>query len=239
MANPAHLMRRQSSRDLYAQRSFDRMELKELRGRLVSMENGHPSHRTHVMYGATNEAFEDTSPNRRSETPTSKASSVEVGDGGKPEGQQIERESWDSKLTFILATIGYAVGLGNVWRFPYLAQKNGGGAFLIPYFVMLAIEGIPIFYLELAIGQRLRKGAIGVWHQVSPYLGGIGISSAVVSFNVALYYNSIIAWCLFYFAQSFQSQLPWAECPKKYFANGSYITEPECTVSNNLKLYIR
>jgi SNF family Na+-dependent transporter len=66
---------------------------------------------------------------------------------------------------------------------------------------MLAIEGIPIFYLELAIGQRLRKGAIGVWNQVSPYLGGIGISSAVVSFNVALYYNTIIAWCLFYFVQ--------------------------------------
>lgn len=95
---------------------------------------------------------------------------------------------------------------------------------------MLAIEGIPIFYLELAIGQRLRKGAIGVWNQVivarctynairrnrilrpsdhircfltqvSPYMGGIGVSSAVVSFNVALYYNTIIAWCLFYFVQ--------------------------------------
>ncbi|CAG9794059.1 unnamed protein product [Diatraea saccharalis] len=237
MANTAHLMRRQSSRDLYAQRSIDRMEMKELRGRLVTMENGHPSHRTHVMYGATNEAFEDTSPNRRSsETPTSKASSVEDRGIAKPEGGELERESWDSKLTFLLATVGYAVGLGNVWRFPYLAQKNGGGAFLIPYFVMLAIEGIPIFYLELAIGQRLRKGAIGVWHQVSPYLGGIGISSAVVSFNVALYYNSIIAWCLFYFAQSFQAELPWSECPKKYFANGSYITEPECEV-NFILLY--
>lgn len=75
------------------------------------------------------------------------------------------------------------------------------GAFLIPYFIMLCIEGIPIFYLELAIGQRLRKGAIGVWNQVSPRLGGIGIASAVVSFNVALYYNTIIAWCLFYFVQ--------------------------------------
>lgn len=232
MANTAHLMRRQSSRDLYAQRSIDRMEMKELRGRLVAMENGHPSHRTPVMYGATNEAFEDTSPNRQSsETPTSKASSEAERGGVKPEGGEGERESWDSKLTFLLATVGYAVGLGNVWRFPYLAQKNGGGAFLIPYFVMLAIEGIPIFYLELAIGQRLRKGAIGVWHQVSPYLGGIGISSAVVSFNVALYYNSIIAWCLFYFAQSFQAELPWAECPKKYLPNRSYITEPECAVS--------
>ncbi|KAJ2943557.1 hypothetical protein O0L34_g16665 [Tuta absoluta] len=232
MANTAHLMRRQSSRDLYAQRSVDRLEMKELRGRLVTMENGLASQR-HVMYGATNQAFEDTSPNRRSsETPTSKASTVE--EIGKPEGGGVERESWDSKLTFLLATVGYAVGLGNVWRFPYLAQKNGGGAFLIPYFVMLAIEGIPIFYLELAIGQRLRKGAIGVWHQVSPYLGGIGISSAVVSFNVALYYNSIIAWCLFYFAQSFQAELPWSECPKKYFPNGSYTTEPECAVSHEI-----
>ncbi|KAJ8877946.1 hypothetical protein PR048_022409 [Dryococelus australis] len=159
----------------------------------------------------------------------------------RPESGEEERESWDSKLTFLLATVGYAVGLGNVWRFPYLAQKNGGGdegastltagAFLIPYFIMLAIEGIPIFYLELAIGQRLRKGAIGVWNQVSPYLGGIGISSAVVSFNVALYYNTIIAWCLFYFVQSFQSELPWATCPNVYFENGSYAVEPECVAS--------
>lgn len=63
--------------------------------------------------------------------------------------------------------IRYAVGLGNVWRFPYLAQKNGGGAFLVPYFTMLAIQGLPIFYLELAVGQRLRKGAIAAWHEVT------------------------------------------------------------------------
>lgn len=67
-----------------------------------------------------------------------------------------------------------------------------------------------------------------------PFVSGIGISSAVVSFNVALYYNTIIAWCLFYFVQSFQTQLPWAECPNKYFPNGSYITEPECVVSIDL-----
>ena len=61
---------------------------------------------------------------------------------------------------------------GNVWRFPYLAQKNGGGAFLIPYVIMLLIEGLPIFLLELAIGQRLRKGSIGAWSRISPFLGG-------------------------------------------------------------------
>jgi Sodium:neurotransmitter symporter family. len=60
---------------------------------------------------------------------------------------------------------------------------------------------------------------------------GIGIASAVVSFNVALYYNTVIAWCLFYFAQSFRAQLPWAECPTRVFPNGSSLVEPECLVS--------
>lgn len=104
------------------------------------------------------------------------------------------------------------------------------GAFLIPYFIMLAIEGIPCFYMELAVGQRLRKGAIGAWNLVSPYMGGIGITSAVVSFNVALYYNTIIGWCLYYFFQSFQSPLPWAACPKEEGPNNTYIIVPECQV---------
>jgi len=75
------------------------------------------------------------------------------------------------------------------------------GAFLIPYCIMLFAEGLPLFLLEMAIGQRLRKGSIGVWKQVSPYAAGIGIASGVVSFNVALYYNTIIAWCLNYFVR--------------------------------------
>ncbi|XP_046465289.1 sodium-dependent neutral amino acid transporter B(0)AT3 isoform X1 [Neodiprion pinetum] len=232
MANTAHLVCRQSSRDLKPQRSVDRLEMKEMRSRLV-VENQKSS--SAMSYGATNAGFDDSSPNTKNklsdEGGGSKLGSTEVKAIFRPEAGEDERENWDSKLTFLLATVGYAVGLGNVWRFPYLAQKNGGGAFLIPYFVMLAIEGIPIFYLELAIGQRLRKGAIGVWNQVSPYLAGIGVSSAVVSFNVALYYNTIIAWCLFYLAQSFQSELPWSECPNKYFQNGSYASEPECLMS--------
>lgn len=138
-----------------------------------------------------------------------------------------ERESWDSRAEFLLSLIGYAVGLGNVWRFPYLTQKNGGGAFLIPYAVMLAIEGIPLFYLELAIGQRLRKGSVGSWNQVSPYLQGVGLASAAVSFNVALYYNTIMAWCIIYLVQSFQSPLPWSECPLVEGFN-STVKEPEC-----------
>lgn len=104
------------------------------------------------------------------------------------------------------------------------------GAFLIPYAVMLAIEGIPLFYLELAIGQRLRKGSVGSWNQVSPYLQGVGLASAAVSFNVALYYNTIMAWCIIYLVQSFQSPLPWSECPLVEGFN-STVKEPECEVS--------
>lgn len=102
---------------------------------------------------------------------------------------------------------------------------------------MLFLQGLPIFYLELAIGQRLRKGAIGVWSQVSPYLGGIGISSAIVSYIVALYYNLIIAWCLIYLLHSFETPLPWATCPKRHYDNMTYDIEPECAVSIIRKLY--
>ncbi|XP_052258716.1 sodium- and chloride-dependent transporter XTRP3-like [Dreissena polymorpha] len=124
-----------------------------------------------------------------------------------------KRQGWDSKWQYIFMVISYAVGLGNVWRFPYLVQQNGGGAFLIPYLIMLFIEGMPLLYLEFAIGQRLQKGTVIVWNEINPLLGGIGIASAVTSFNLAIYYNGVITWCFFYLFHSFQYPLPWATCP--------------------------
>ncbi|KAG5265023.1 hypothetical protein AALO_G00260600 [Alosa alosa] len=124
-----------------------------------------------------------------------------------------ERPKWDNKVQYLLTCIGFAVGLGNVWRFPYLCQVYGGGAFLIPYLIALVFEGLPLLYLELAIGQRLRLGSIGVWNSISPYLGGVGVASMIVSFLVAVYYNTILAWVLWYFFHSFQNPLPWSECP--------------------------
>jgi len=100
---------------------------------------------------------------------------------------------------------------------------------------MLAIEGIPLFYLELAIGQRLRKGAVGAWNQVSPYLQGVGLASAAVSFNLALYYNTIMAWCIMYLVQSFQSPLPWSICPTHVEGNITIVNK-ECEVT--IILYI-
>ncbi|XP_056462445.1 sodium-dependent neutral amino acid transporter SLC6A17-like [Gadus chalcogrammus] len=146
-----------------------------------------------------------------------------------PEGDG--RPAWNSKLQYILAQVGFSVGLGNVWRFPYLCQKNGGGAYLVPYFILLLLIGIPLFFLELAVGQKIRRGSLGVWNYVCPRLGGIGISSLMVCGFVGLYYNVIIGWSIFYFFQSFQQPLPWSECPIR--RNGTFaFVEPECEKSS-------
>ncbi|XP_039192075.1 sodium- and chloride-dependent transporter XTRP3 isoform X4 [Crotalus tigris] len=123
------------------------------------------------------------------------------------------RPLWDNRFQFIFACISYAVGLGNVWRFPYLCQMHGGGGFLIPYLIMLVVEGMPLLFLELAIGQHMRQGSIGTWNAISPYLCGVGIASVVVSFFLSMYYNVINGWAFWYLFHSFQDPLPWASCP--------------------------
>ncbi|XP_058534566.1 sodium- and chloride-dependent transporter XTRP3 [Ochotona princeps] len=123
------------------------------------------------------------------------------------------RPLWSNPLQFVFACISYAVGLGNVWRFPYLCQLYGGGSFLIPYIVMLLVEGMPLLYLELAVGQRMRQGSIGAWRTISPYLSGVGVASVVVSFFLSMYYNVINAWAFWYLFHSFQDPLPWSVCP--------------------------
>lgn len=123
------------------------------------------------------------------------------------------RPNWDNPMQFLLACVSYAVGLGNVWRFPYLCQMHGGGGFLIPYLLMLFLEGVPLFYLELAIGQKMRLGSIGAWTAISPYLGGVGLASVMASLYLCLYYNIINGWSFWYLFHSFQSVLPWAVCP--------------------------
>ncbi|XP_066440783.1 sodium-dependent neutral amino acid transporter B(0)AT3-like [Eleutherodactylus coqui] len=145
-----------------------------------------------------------------------------------------ERPKWDNKVQYLLTCIGFAVGLGNVWRFPYLCQTYGGGAFLIPYGIALILEGIPLFHLELAIGQRLRRGSIGVWTAISPYFGGVGIVSLLVSFLVGVYYNTVIAWILWYFFNSFQDPLPWSYCHTNLNITGD---DEECAQSGPVNYF--
>uniref|UniRef100_A0A182XNA2 Transporter n=1 Tax=Anopheles quadriannulatus TaxID=34691 RepID=A0A182XNA2_ANOQN len=117
-----------------------------------------------------------------------------------------ERGSWGSKLDFILSVVGLAIGLGNVWRFPYLCYKNGGGAFLIPYFVTLFLAGIPMFFMELALGQMLTIGGLGVF-KIAPIF-----KAAVMSCWMNVYYIVILAWAIFYFFMSLRADVPWRTC---------------------------
>jgi solute carrier family 6 amino acid/orphan transporter-like 15/16/17/18/20 len=117
------------------------------------------------------------------------------------------RKEWPNQFQFMCANIAFAVGLGNIWRFPYLAQTNGGGTFLIPYFISLFIIGFPILVLELSLGQRLRCGASGAYTKFHKGFLGVGLAMSAVSAFVALYYNVIVAWAFYYFLSSFQVQI--------------------------------
>ncbi|KAB7496667.1 Sodium- and chloride-dependent glycine transporter 1 [Armadillidium nasatum] len=81
--------------------------------------------------------------------------------------QMVKRQKWSNQIEFILSSLSYAVGLGNIWRFPYLCYRNGGGAFLIPYVCMLVFCGLPLMFFELCLGQFGREGPITVW-KISP-----------------------------------------------------------------------
>ncbi|XP_063226082.1 sodium- and chloride-dependent GABA transporter ine [Bacillus rossius redtenbacheri] len=122
------------------------------------------------------------------------------------------RQHWANKAQFVLACVGYCVGLGNVWRFPYLCYKSGGGVFLVPYFLILVICGIPLLYMELAVGQYTRRGPIGALGQICPLFKGAGLASVVISFLMSTYYNVIIAYTLYYFFTAFRSDAPWSRC---------------------------
>nr|XP_033782604.1 sodium- and chloride-dependent creatine transporter 1-like [Geotrypetes seraphini] len=122
-----------------------------------------------------------------------------------------ERETWTRQMDFIMSCVGFAVGLGNVWRFPYLCYKNGGGVFLIPYLLIVFVGGIPVFFLEIALGQFMKQGGIAAWNIV-PLFKGLGFASMVIVFFCNTYYIMILAWGLYYLVHSFTNTLPWATC---------------------------
>lgn len=143
------------------------------------------------------------------------------------ETDDVGRETWGKKIDFLLSVIGFAVDLGNVWRFPYICYNNGGGAFLVPYLLMLIFLGLPLFYMELALGQYQKCGAISVWNRICPVFSGVGYGICLVSTLVGMYYNTIIAWGVFYMFASFRSEVPWAGC------NNSWNTENCMSLSTN------
>ncbi|XP_071082810.1 sodium- and chloride-dependent creatine transporter 1-like [Haliotis cracherodii] len=131
------------------------------------------------------------------------------------------RIKWSRQMDSILSLVGYCVGLGNLWRFPYFCNRNGGGAFLVPYLLCIVLVGLPLFFLELSIGQFSGSGAMHVWN-ICPLFKGLGYVMSIASFICSFYFNLIIAWCLYYLVMSFYPVLPWTTC-------SNWWNTPACT----------
>lgn len=144
------------------------------------------------------------------------------------------RLKWGKKMDFLLSIIGFAVDLANIWRFPYLVYKNGGGVFFIPYTIMLIFGGIPLFFLELCLGQYVKKGPITVWNKICPSMKGVGYCSILVSWYVSFYYNVLIAWSVYFIYRSISSvggKMPWEDC------DNSWNSKDTCISISQLKSY--
>ncbi len=127
-----------------------------------------------------------------------------------------ERSKWSSQTGFLLAAIGSAIGLGNIWRFSYMAYQNGGGAFLIPYFLALVTAGIPLMILEFGLGHKMLGSSVLSYRRVGKGLECFGWwMPTMVMYGIMLYYTVIIGWCLNY--ALFSLNLSWGKDPATFF----------------------
>ncbi|CAD8144099.1 unnamed protein product [Paramecium pentaurelia] len=127
------------------------------------------------------------------------------------EGYQEIRMKFSSSWTFMLTSLGFAAGFGSVWRFPYLVFKNGGGTFLIPYFILVFTLAIPLFFLEVGLGQCKGIGMAHLLDLEKPKLRGFGYVGIVICAYISTYYNLIMAYSLRYLWESFKYPIPWLE----------------------------
>ncbi len=131
-----------------------------------------------------------------------------------------ERGQWGTRVGFVLAAVGSAIGLGNIWRFPYATASNGGGAFLIAYIVALLTAGIPIMILEFGLGHKMRRSAPGTFRKLGVKWEWMGWWQAAISFAISVYYVVIIGWAISYML--FSVNLSWGEDTKGFFF-GNYL----------------
>eukprot|EP00754_Rhynchopus_humris_P039886 Rhum_TRINITY_DN22965_c0_g1::Rhum_TRINITY_DN22965_c0_g1_i1::g.176647::m.176647 len=122
-----------------------------------------------------------------------------------------ERQEWGSSMDYLFVLLGYAIGIGNVWRFPYLVGKHGGGAFLVPYLVCLCTVACPLFILELCLGQATRCSTIECFRRIHPMWLGVAVASTLMVLFVCTYYNMLLAYCVIYLLASLKDPLPWSE----------------------------
>lgn len=126
------------------------------------------------------------------------------------------RGQWGTRAGFVLAAIGSAVGLGNIWRFPYMVAEYGGGAFMIVYLLAMLTAGIPIMVLEFSIGHKTHRSAPGAFKLLNPSWEWLGWLQVFTCFGIVIYYSVIIGWSLSYGLYSLQG-LKWGADPSAFF----------------------
>ncbi|KAG5879010.1 hypothetical protein JTB14_037004 [Gonioctena quinquepunctata] len=141
-----------------------------------------------------------------------------MNENSQNEKEPKKRAQWGNNTQFLMSCIAMSVGLGNIWRFPFIANKNGGGAFLIPYIIVLIFVGRPMYYMEMALGQFSSRGSVKMFEKLSPVFRGIGYGQVIGSTCLASYYCILMAITLFYLINSFTSDFPWATCQEHWKA---------------------
>ncbi|XP_037953510.1 sodium-dependent nutrient amino acid transporter 1-like isoform X2 [Teleopsis dalmanni] len=132
-----------------------------------------------------------------------------------PERTSKPKETWGNGIEFLFSCISLSVGLGNIWRFPYIAFQNGGGAFVIPYLIVLFIIGRPVYYLEIILGQFSGRGCIKAF-DLAPILKGVTAGQVLATTASITYYSSIMALTLRFLIASFSKVLPWSFCRSEW-----------------------
>lgn len=125
------------------------------------------------------------------------------------------KELWQSRTSFVLASIGSAIGLGNIWRFPYVCYECGGGAFLIPFLVALLTAGIPLMVLEYSVGHKFSKPAPLALGSLKKGFEVLGWFALLVGFGIATYYAVIMGWAFNYLGYSFN--MAWGDNTQSFF----------------------
>ncbi|XP_071534342.1 sodium-dependent proline transporter-like [Panulirus ornatus] len=136
-----------------------------------------------------------------------------------------ERGNWQSTWDYFLSVAGFAIGLANVWRFPYLCYMNGGGAFLVPYLLVLAVVGVPLYLLESGMGQFSSCSCFTLF-DACPIFKGVGFATFIMNLVFVTVYNVVIAYPLVFLYNSFSNKLPWASCDNTW-------NTPACSLADN------
>ena len=125
--------------------------------------------------------------------------------------KQVSRDKWSSKVGFVLAAAGSAIGLGNIWKFPYSVGVNGGGAYVAVYLLFLVIIGVPLMLAAITLGRKTQLSVFGAYKSIDKRWSFVGALAVICGFVILAFYSSVGGWVLYYFKNSITGKLNTAD----------------------------